>query len=389
MISNALKVTIRAKHANNAARVLDIITPHGQFESPIFMPVGTRAAVNCMTIKDLETVGAQVILGGNTYHMLISPGTERIAELGGMHKFMGWSKPMLIDSGGFQVFSLSKTKKNCKIDADGVSFTHPNTGQIIYLNPQVSIQTQKILGADMVMAFDHCTPDSDNKVYVANAMQTTHRWLEQSMTTHKANPYSKYGFEQAFFGIIQGAYFKDLRRESTRFILDQNTDGIALGGETIGYNMPKTLEILDWICPLLPVEKPLYTMGVGSNPQDLIDVVAGGADLFDCVAPTRNARHGRLYVGQIRRHQDWIRFESKFKNKAINLHNARFCIDNEPIMPTCTCYTCHNHSAAYLRFLLKSQSPLYLNLASIHNVQVMLDTCAALRKCIINSQTES
>lgn len=380
-----MKVHLRAQHPTKAARVLEVLTAHGSFQTPIFMPVGTRAAVNCMTIADLERAGAQIILGGNTYHMLLNPGAERIAELGGMHAFMGWSKPMLIDSGGFQVFSLSKNKRVCKINEVGATFKHPNSGQIIQLTPRTSIETQKLLGADIIMAFDQCTPDSADKNYVIEVMNRTHRWLQESLVLHRANPYSRAGFRQAFFGIIQGAAFKDLREISTRFICEQETDGIALGGETIGYDMLKTRAILDWVRSLLPAKKPLYTMGVGLNPQNLIDVVASGADMFDCVAPTRNARHGSLYTGRIVSTGGWIKFESEYKNYTLNLHNARFATAAEPIMATCPCYTCRNHSLAYLRFLLKSKSTLYLNLASLHNVQVMLDTCAALRACIMKS----
>ncbi len=384
-MTDNFKVEILKTHSKNKARILKINTAHGIFQTPVFMPVGTRAFVNCMSIENLLNTGTQLILGGNTYHMLVSPGTNLIAQLGGMHKFMTWSKPMLIDSGGFQMFSLSKNKKKCKIDENGAHFKHPNTGHLIHLTPQTSIETQKILGADIIMAFDQCTPDSLDKLYVDNAMQRTHRWLEKSLAIHVDKPLSRYNYKQAFFGIVQGAFFEDLRKESADFIVSKNPDGIAIGGETIGFDMEKTVEILKWIEPLLPQNKPRYTMGVGLNPQNLLDVVAEGADMFDCVAPTRNARHGSLYSGKFVEEKGWVTFKSVHEQGKINLHNALFSTDQKPIMETCFCSTCRNYSRAYLRFLLKSRSLLYAHLASIHNIQVMNDACLAMYKVILKS----
>ncbi|MFN0201628.1 MAG: tRNA guanosine(34) transglycosylase Tgt [Bacteroidia bacterium] len=383
MNPNHFEVKILAEHPTNKARVLKIDTPHGSFTTPAFMPVGTRAAVNTMTVQDLHQAKADIILGGNTYHMLVSPGMEIIQNAGGMHKFMAWDGAMLIDSGGFQVFSLSRNNKLCKIKEDGAHFKHPDSGAKILLSPETSIETQKILGADIVMAFDECTPDTADKDYVVRAMKRTHRWLLQSLNYHKEQPQSKYGFHQAFFGIAQGAFFEDLRLESTQFVVEMDTDGIAIGGGTVGYDMEKTVEIMKWLEPILPKQKPRYTMGVGAHPNDLLQVVEQGVDMFDCVAPTRNARHGSLYSGKIVRKNGWIAFESEYPQGKINLNNAQFTKDNRPVMEDCPCFTCRNHSRSYLRFLLKSDAVLYNNLASMHNVQVMLDICKAMQACML------
>lgn len=358
-------------------------TDHGDVVTPAFMPVGTKAVVSSMTPDDVRSTGTQIILGGNTYHMLGAPGLEVIKAVGGMHKFMSWPGPMLTDSGGFQVFSLSKKGDICRIDEEAATFRSPKTGDIVRLTPEASIQAQQILGADIIMAFDHCTPDSDDKSLVEAAMHRTHRWLARSMEYHARLPSSLYGHTQALFGIIQGAGFRNLREESAAFVVSQETDGIALGGETIGYNMPKTLEILDWVRPLLPSDKPLYTMGVGATPQDLLDVVRYGADMFDCVAPTRNARHGSLYCGRLVKQDGWLAFLSDHPNGRINLNNQAYALDEGPLMDGCTCSTCARFSRAYLRYLLKENNPDYFPLASIHNVHVMQDTCKAARELIL------
>jgi queuine tRNA-ribosyltransferase len=376
--------TLIKKNAGNAARVLKIQTPHGEFLTPTFMPVGTRAFVNYMTTPDLISAGTQILLGGNTYHMLCSPGMEIIQAAGGMHKFMNWDKPMLTDSGGFQVFSLSRNKKLCTIDHNGAHFKHPISGQIIHLTPQTSIDAQKIIGADIIMAFDECTPENGGRDAALAAMERTHRWLRESKEIHTKNPYSAYGYHQALFGIVQGGSFQDLREQSTQFILDMNLDGIALGGEIVGADMQKTCEVIDWVRPLLPDNKPRYTMGVGLSPQDLIDVVARGIDMFDCVAPTRNARHGSLYAGKIVKKDNWLAFESVEDNKGkILIKKSRYAKDDSPIMEDCSCYTCKNHTKAYLHFLFKEKSVAYSHLACIHNIHVMHDVCSAMREIIL------
>ncbi|MHB1949502.1 MAG: tRNA guanosine(34) transglycosylase Tgt [Gammaproteobacteria bacterium] len=384
-MTNIFKTELIKKHTSNHARVTKITTPHGEVLTPAFMPVGTRAVVNHMTPTDLVNSGSQIILGGNTYHMLCAPGMEVIESLGGMHRLMNWDKPMLTDSGGFQVFSLSKNGKICKIDAHGAHFKHPITGQIIHLTPETSIGAQKAIGADIIMVFDECTPEDGGREAALAAMERTHRWLLQSKEAHEKHPNSLYGFRQALFGIIQGGSFRDLREQSTQCILDADLDGIAIGGEVIGFDMQKTVEVIDWVRPMLPETKTRYTMGVGLNPQDLIDVVAQGVDIFDCVAPTRNARHGSLYSGKIIEKDGWIAFESDQDRGRILIKKSIYAKDTTPIMEDCTCYTCQNFSKGYLHFLFKSEAIAYGNLACIHNIHVMQEVCARMRQAVLQS----
>ncbi len=376
-----------AKHPNLPARVMEVETPHGKFQTPAFMPVGTRAYVNYMTPRDLIEAGSQIILGGNTYHMLLSPGMEVIQAAGGMHNFMGWHGPMLTDSGGYQVFSLSKNSSICKIKEDGAHFKHPVTGKIIHMTPETSIETQKIIGADIIMAFDECTPESGGKDKAIEAMHRTHRWLVQSKEFHLKNPHSAYGFHQALFGIIQGGSHPDLRQQSADFILGLELDGIAIGGEVIGYDMAKTIEILNWVRPMLPEHKVRYTMGVGLHPQDLIDVVRQGIDIFDCVAPSRNARHGALYCGEIKEKDDWFVFENSEGPDRLLIKKSIYAKDDTPIMSNCACYTCKNHSKAYLHFLFKSDSLAYIHLATIHNIYVMQNVCQKMKDKILSTKS--
>ncbi|KTD68541.1 MULTISPECIES: tRNA guanosine(34) transglycosylase Tgt [Legionella] len=375
------------KHSATQARVTRVTTAHGEFITPVFMPVGTRAGVNNMTPIELRDAHSQIILGGNTYHMLCAPGMDVIEKAGGMHPFMGWHGPMLTDSGGFQVFSLSKNEEICTIDEEGAHFKLPGSQRLIHMTPEMSLETQKIIGADIIMAFDQCTPDSCTKDEVSHIMERTHRWLKQSMHYHQQHPNSRYGYEQALFGIIQGGTFKDLRRESADFITSMNTDGIAIGGETIGFDMKTTVEVIRWVRDYLPENKPRYTMGVGMSPQDLLDVVAEGIDMFDCVAPTRNARHGSLYCGELIREGNWLRFASEYENERIQIKKSCFADDMSPIMAQCSCYTCQNYSRSYLHQLAKQKTNLFTALASIHNVHVMHDVCDKMRELIINESS--
>ena len=346
-------------YSQNKARSLRVTTAHGEFITPTFMPVGTRAFVNLMTPEQLKEVGSQIILGGNTYHMLCSPGLEILQSQGGMHCFMDWHGPMLTDSGGYQVFSLSKESKICKIDDEGARFKHPTTGKIIHLNPNSSIAAQKIIGADIIMAFDQCTPEQGGYEAAVKALERTHRWLLTAKEIHTKDPYSTYGYEQALFGIIQGGRFEQLREKSLEFVLKLDLQGIAIGGEVIGYDMATTLQILDFLESRLPQEKIRYTMGVGLHPQDLIEVVAKGVDIFDCVAPTRNARHGSLYCGEIADTKEWIKFESEHDRGRLLIKTACYAQDERPIMKNCTCYTCLHFSRAYLHFLFKQKTSLH------------------------------
>ncbi len=382
---NSFSCEVLHRYPHNKARVMRVTTAHGEFITPVFMPVGTRAGVNNMTPSELQTSGSQIILGGNTYHMLCAPGMDVIEQAGGMHRFMGWHGPMLTDSGGFQVFSLSKNKEICTIDEEGAHFRLPGSEQMIHMTPEMSLATQKIIGADIIMAFDQCTPDSCSKDEVAHIMTRTHRWLKQSITYHQQHPHSRYGYDQALFGIIQGGIFADLRRESAQFVVSMNTDGVAIGGETIGFDMRTTVDVVRWVEPLLPENKPRYTMGLGMSPQDLITVVAEGIDMFDCVAPTRNARHGALYCGQLVAEGRWLRFHSEYEQERIQIKKACFAEDLRPIMPDCSCYTCQHYSRAYLHHLFKQKANLFTALASIHNIHVLHDVCDKMRQLVINS----
>ncbi len=366
-----------------SARVLEVTTPHGNFTTPAFMPVGTRAFVNHMTPDDLMSAGSQIILGGNTYHMLVNPGMEVVKAGGGMHDLMAWNGPMLTDSGGFQVFSLSKNGKICRIDSEGAHFKHPISGKIIHLTPKSSLEAQKIIGADIIMAFDECTPEQGGREAALAAMDRTHRWLLESKEVHQLSPHSCYGYKQALFGIIQGGNFRDLREKSTQFIVDADLDGVAIGGEVIGFDIAQTCIVIDWIRPLLPADKVRYTMGVGLSPQDLIDVVRQGVDIFDCVAPTRNARHGALYHGQIAEVDDWLVFQSEEKNGRLLIKKSIYAKDDSPILEGCLCYTCQRFSRAYLHFLFKQGSSLYNQLACIHNISIMHAVCTAMRRLIL------
>lgn len=380
---NSFHCEVIYRHAHTQARVTRVTTPHGVFTTPVFMPVGTRAGVNNMTPVELLDAGSQIILGGNTYHMLCAPGMEVIEHAGGMHPFMGWHGPMLTDSGGFQVFSLSKNKKICTIDEEGAHFTLPGTQRPIHMTPEMSLQTQKIIGADIIMAFDQCTPDDCSREQVQHIMARTHRWLKQSIAYHQQFPTSRYGADQALFGIVQGGIYADVRRESADFVASMDTDGVAIGGETIGFDMKATVEVVRNIRQFLPEDKPRYTMGVGMSPQDLIDVVAEGIDMFDCVAPTRNARHGALYSGEVVTDGHWLKFASEHENARLQIKKACFALDMSPVMESCLCYTCKHYSRAFLHNLFKQKFNLFTALASIHNIHVLHDVCARMRALIM------
>lgn len=363
------------------ARVTRFHTAHGMFTTPRFMPVGTRAGVNNLSPDELRACGAELILGGNTYHMLCAPGLELIVKAGGMHAFMGWNGPMLTDSGGFQVFSLSRKRELCTIDELGAHFKLPDQ-QWIHMTPKLSLETQKKIGADIIMAFDQCTPSDCSRDEANQIMQRTHRWLLQSIDYHQRFPLSHYGSPQALFGIIQGGTYSDLRQESAEFLVAAHTDGIAIGGESIGFDMKLTVEVVSELVSFLPESKLRYTMGLGMSPQDLLDVVFHGMDIFDCVAPTRNARHGALYSGRFVEENNWLRFDSEFPQGRIQIKKAEFMADPNPIMSDCACYTCANFSRSYLHHLFKGHQNVFTVLASIHNIYLMQDVCAKMRDLI-------
>lgn len=374
-------------------------TPHGVIQTPIFMPVGTQATVKALSPNDLERAGAQVILA-NTYHLYLRPGEKTVAKLGGIQKFMGWNKPVLTDSGGFQVFSLGKqiegkTKRGIlerepvkvfsKITNEGVEFSSHLDGTKHMFTPEKAIEIQRQIGADIIMAFDECTPDDANMQYTREALDRTHRWAKQCKEYWEKHDHtSAQGTYQALFCIIQGAMYKSLRRESAKFITQLEFDGIAVGGETIGYNMKGTVEVMDWIRDLLPANKPRYAMGLGRDPQDIVDAVRAGFDMFDCVAPTRLARNGALYVGDLKGKtpKEWT-IVSPFPKARLQIGNAQWARDPSPIQKGCDCWTCvQGFSRAYLNHLYKTQELLYYRLASIHNVRFMIRLTEELRRRI-------
>lgn len=370
------------QHQSLPARSLKMQTPHGEVTTPCFMPVGTRAVLNYLTPMDLMQSQCELILGGNTYHMLAGIGLEKIEALGGMHKLMAWERAMLTDSGGFQVLSLAREGNICVVDEEGAHFKHPITGKIIHLNSETSIAAQKIIGADIIMAFDQCTPEEGGREMALAALKRTHEWLVRSCDAHAKNPFSAYGKKQALFGIIQGGSFRDLREQSLEFILSQPLDGIGIGGEVIGFDMAKTVEIIGWIRDALPLHKVRYTMGVGLCPEDLLAVVKAGVDIFDCVAPTRNARHGTLYCGEFIEQDDWLTYSNAGEPTRIHIKRSLYAKDTNPISLHCDCYTCLHFSRGYLHYLFKNKLMAYQHLASIHNIHVMQTACKRMQDLI-------
>jgi len=372
------------------ARTGVIQTAHGDIETPAFMPVGTQATVKSLDVNDLNTIGVQIILS-NTYHLHLRPRENLIASMGGLHAFTGWNKPILTDSGGFQVFSLqptirlsrlkdkSQNAKLVKIDEDGVTFRSYIDGSTHRFTPEIAMDIQHKLGADIIMAFDECTPDEISETYAREAMERTHRWAErciQQNRKNKLNQSSTYSADKpSLFGIIQGGKYKNLRQESARVISSMNFDGIAIGGESIGYNMQATKKILEWVMPLISDTKPHYTMGVGYSPLDIFEVVERGIDMFDCVAPTRIARNGTMYISPATKERSKPSF-------TLNINNARFRADQSPLDPTCACFVCTHHSRAYLHHLFRVKELLAYRLASIHNLHFFLQLMKDIRKAI-------
>jgi len=370
------------------ARCGIIHTDHGDIETPIFMPVGTKATVKTLTTEDLKNAAAQIILG-NTYHLHLQPGEDLIAEFGGLHKFMGWNRPILTDSGGFQVFSLGLQKqgkgngeKLAKIDEEGVTFRSHIDGSKHRFTPEEAIKIQHKIGADIIMAFDECTPDDAEEKYAIEAMERTHRWAKRCIEEHKKNDHY-HGYKQFLFGIIQGGNHEELRKQSAEAICSMDFDGIALGGESIGYNMEATKNILNWVAEYLPENKPRYTMGVGYSPLDLFDVVEEGIDMFDCVAPTRMARNGSLYVMP----ETFAELdEGKSENKRklwIDITNSKYKNDHTPLDPRFASLPEMKHyTRAYLHHLFKANEILGMRIATLHNIHFLLSLMEEIRKAI-------
>jgi tRNA-guanine transglycosylase len=383
--------------SSTRARTGILHTDHGDIPTPIFMPVGTQATVKSLDSEDIKKTKADIILA-NTYHLHLRPGEDLISKFGGVHKFMQWDKPILTDSGGFQVFSLGAQKEKrqrslpvedtnntvpkrkevelTKIDEEGVTFTSHLDGSKHRFTPEIAIDIQHKLGADIIMAFDECTPDDADITYATRAMERTHRWAKRCIDAHEQNK-TYHGYRQFLFGIIQGGNHRDLREASAKAITSLPFDGIAIGGESIGYNMDATRNILTYLHPLLPEDKPRYTMGLGFSPRDLFDVVERGIDMFDCVSPTRMARNGALFISPLSGGNE--------KNKyRFNVSNGEFKEDAGPIDPTCTCTTCQTYSRAYLHHLFRAEELLAYRLASIHNVYFFVSLMSEIREAIKN-----
>ena len=343
--------TITAR--NQRARTGVFTTPHGELLTPVFAPVGTQATVKTLTPEHLKEINASLVLS-NTYHLYLRPGDELVRDMGGLHKFMQWHRPMLTDSGGFQVFSLAQTRK---IDDDGVTFKSHIDGSTHRFTPEKSIAIQENLGPDIIMAFDECS-DPNDYAYTRVAMQRTHRWAERSLAAKTRN-------DQALFGIVQGGVQPDLRAESARFIASLDTPGIAIGGLSVGETKEDMHAALDVVTPLLPEGKPRYLMGVGT-PEDLINAVGRGIDIFDCVLPTRLARHHSAFTPEGR----------------LNLMNAAFARDERPIDDACDCYTCRTFTRSYIRHLIMAKELLAGTLLSIHNLRALIRLMEDVRRMI-------
>jgi len=326
----------------------------GIVETPIFMPVGTYGAVKSLTPEDLLGVGAQIILG-NTFHLMLRPTTKVIQAHGDLHDFMHWQKPILTDSGGFQVFSLGALRK---IKEEGVTFKSPINGSKIFMSPESSMQVQRELGSDIVMIFDECTPYPATVQEAADSMRLSLRWAQRSKDAHGDN-------SSALFGIVQGGMYEHLRDESIAGLLDIGFDGYAIGGLSVGEPKEEMMATLDAIHQKMPVDKPRYLMGVGT-PEDLVEAVCRGIDMFDCVMPTRNARNGHLFT----------------TFGVVKIRNAQYEFDTKPIDENCACYTCQNYSRAYLRHLDKCKEMLGSRLNTIHNLHYYLNLMQGLRDAI-------
>jgi len=337
-----------------ASRAGEFNTPHGVLNTPVFAPVGTQATVKSLTPAQLRELGATLVLS-NTYHLFLRPGDELVAQMGGLHAFMQWHGPMLTDSGGFQVFSLADTRK---IDPDGVTFKSHIDGSMKRLTPESSIVIQENLGADIIMAFDECA-DPLNHDYSKEAMDRTHLWAKRCLDAKKRE-------DQALFGIVQGGIFEDLRTESAQVISSLGFPGHAIGGLSVGESKADMYRTIEVVNAVLPKDKPRYLMGVGT-PEDLIEGVLRGVDIFDCVLPTRLARHNTAMTNFGR----------------LNLMNAAFARDEQPIDPACGCYTCRTFTRAYLRHLIIAREMLAATLLSIHNLFTLVELARNLRSAIL------
>lgn len=339
------------------ARLGIVHTPHGSFETPTFMPVGTQATVKTMSPEELKEIGSGIILS-NTYHLWLRPGHDIVKEAGGLHKFMNWDKPILTDSGGFQVFSLSKFRT---IEEEGVHFRHHLNGSKLFLSPEKAMEIQNDLGADIMMAFDECPPYPATFDYMKASVERTSRWAERCLTAHNRPN------DQALFGIVQGGEFEALRKQSAKDLISLDFPGYAIGGLSVGESKEVMNEVLEFTTPLLPEDKPRYLMGVGS-PRSLIDGAIRGIDMFDCVLPTRIARNGTLMTS----------------NGRLVVRNAVYKRDFRPLDENCSCHVCKNYSRAYIHHLIRADETFGIRLTSYHNLHFLLNMMEQVRDAIRN-----
>ncbi|MDQ0351138.1 queuine tRNA-ribosyltransferase [Alkalibacillus filiformis] len=337
------------------ARLGKVHTPHGSFETPVFMPVGTLATVKTMAPEELKAIGADIILS-NTYHLWLRPGEDVVEEAGGLHKFMNWDGSILTDSGGFQVFSLSDMRQ---IEEEGVHFRNHISGAKLFLSPEKAMHIQNSLGPDIMMAFDECPPYPASYDYMKASVERTSRWAERCLEAHqKPN-------QQGLFGIVQGGEYEELRKQSARDLVSLDFPGYAIGGLSVGEPKDVMNNVLDFTTPLLPDEKPRYLMGVGS-PDSLVDGAMRGVDMFDCVLPTRIARNGTCMTS----------------NGRLVVRNAKFAKDFTPIDENCECYTCRNYTKAYIRHLIKANETLGIRLTTYHNLYFLVKLMGQVRNAI-------
>ena len=342
---------------HTGARLGILHTPHGSFPTPMYMPVGTLATIKGLSPEELKEMGADVVLA-NTYHLWLRPGEDLVAEAGGLHKFMNWDKGILTDSGGFQVFSLSDMRK---ITEEGVHFRNHINGEKLFLSPEKAIHIENQLGADIIMSFDECPPFDQSYDYVKRSIERTTRWAERGLRAHQRPQ------DQALFGILQGAGYKDLRLAHAQDMIAMDFPGYSIGGLSVGESKEEMNEVLDYLTPVMPKHKPRYLMG-GGSPDSLIDGVIRGVDMFDCVLATRIARNGTCMTSQGR----------------LVVKNAQYARDFRPIDEKCDCYTCKHYSRAYIRHLIKCDEIFGLRLASIHNVHFLLNLMKQVRYHIEN-----
>ena len=351
----AVKYELLHTDKKTGARRGRITTPHGTIETPVFMPVGTQATVKAMKPEAVADTGAQIILA-NTYHLFLRPGSDIVREAGGLHRFMNWDKPILTDSGGYQVFSLGAMRK---ITEEGVMFASHIDGSRHMLSPEKSIEVQNDLGSDIIMAFDECAPKDASRKYIEKSQAMTTRWLERCVKAHQ-NP-----DRQALFGIMQGGFYRDLREKSAQEIVDLDLPGYAIGGISVGESKEDYIGVLDYAPKLLPENKPRYVMGIGT-PDYIFEAVERGVDMFDCVEPTRIARHGMAMTSHGR----------------ISIKNAKFERNFTPLDPECDCYTCRNYTRAYLRHLFKAGETMSHMLLTEHNLRFLSRLSEDIRRSI-------